>query len=393
MRIGILTQPLLRNYGAVLQNYALQTVLRRMGHEPITADYVHPYWRDLGIFFMSSVKTVIYKILLRNRTFRPFIPPRRTRGFNRFVRKNISVTKPTTAYSASFIDRHKLNALVVGSDQTWRPIYNNRNRLEAMFLSFAVGRKDLIRVAYAASFGVDTWEYTPEQTERCRTLLQAFDAVSVREPSGVALCSRYLARPDAKHVLDPTLLLTKDDYLRLCGDVDVRALENKMANRRNIRVLSAEPTGKNAGFCVGFILNMTSEKEAFIRRQMKLHGICKAFIVQDSDKAVLTIEEWLTAIGSASLVVTDSFHGTVFSIIFGRNFITIGNEKRGLERVVTLLDAVGLRERLVLTSGLDDFNPGSVVQVDTQQIEQHLAPLRTLSMRFLTDALGTASAE
>ena len=114
------------------------------------------------------------------------------------------------------VKEYALEALVVGSDQTWRAKYN-RGRLFDMFLRFArdfTGKK----IAYAASFGVDNWEYSKKQTAICTSLLQQFNAISVRETSGVTLCKEYL-RLNAIAVLDPTLLIEREVYENLCVNI------------------------------------------------------------------------------------------------------------------------------------------------------------------------------
>ena len=99
------------------------------------------------------------------------------------------------------------DAFIVGSDQVWRPSYNQH--LEQAFLNFTENWKNVKRIAYAASFGVDNWEFTKKQTKECKRLVQKFDFVSVREDTAVNLCKEHLGI-EATHVLDPTLLLSAD---------------------------------------------------------------------------------------------------------------------------------------------------------------------------------------
>ena len=215
MRIAILTLPLHTNYGGILQAYALQTVLERMGHEvcivekkrkPVTL----PLWK---------VPLVYGKRMLKNAKGRPF-PLFYEQKVNReepFVRQHTDkficrYIKRRIVGDFSEINESDYDAIVVGSDQIWRPKYFNDN-IERAFLDFTEGW-DVRRIAYAASFGTDEWEYTRAQTRRCGRLLKRFDAVSVREASGADLCREHFG-VEAKTMLDPTMLLEKEDYIRL----------------------------------------------------------------------------------------------------------------------------------------------------------------------------------
>lgn len=214
MKIGILTQPFRGNYGGILQNWALQRTLRSMGHEPVTIDILPR--STIGRFILSTIKSfVLWFIPSRRRTFQKW-SDKRNPLFEDFVNRQIVKTHVCRRYSMDIVEEYGLEALLVGSDQTWRPMYNV-GMLSDMFLGFAcdfTGKK----VAYAASFGVDYWEYTERQTSFCASLAQRFDAISVRETSGVKLCERYLGI-NAAAVLDPTLLVEKEAYAELCEKV------------------------------------------------------------------------------------------------------------------------------------------------------------------------------
>ena len=155
MKIGILTQPFRGNYGGILQNWALQRTLRSMGHEPVTIDILpRP---TIGRFILSTIKSfVLWFIPSRRRTFQKW-SDKRNPLFEDFVNRQIVKTHVCRRYSMDIVEEYGLEALLVGSDQTWRPMYNV-GMLSDMFLGFAcdfTGKK----VAYAASFGVDYWAF------------------------------------------------------------------------------------------------------------------------------------------------------------------------------------------------------------------------------------------
>lgn len=311
MKVSILTQPLLNNYGCLLQNYALQKVLHRMGIISCTIDHSPPNI-PLRIYILSWLKTLIMRIVGNKRPFAKIQKPTsRKMFFDNFVLKYIKTTKYGKNIKKCF--PKETDVVIVGSDQVWRPRYNYRC-LPDMFLYFCRKNKNLKRIAYAASFGVDYWEYTPQMTKVCSELAQKFDAISVREESGVELCKEHLG-VDATWVLDPTLLLTKEDYLPICEEVPV-------CNEKYLAV---------------YVLDENEEVITTYKKKATARGLIVKKFHADS-KSTLTIPEWLAVFRDASYVVTDSFHGTVFSIIFGKEFKCFYNKGRGAARFDSLMN-------------------------------------------------------
>lgn len=321
MKIGIFTQPLKSNYGGILQNYAMQVILKRLGHEPWTVDYSRFTWWG---WVVVVVKVTIKKCLLRKSNY-PLIPPKVRRQENllrRFAQKHIQLTQPRMKYpSKSILQTYGFDSLLVGSDQTWRPMYNGK--IYDMYLQLAEGM-DVKRVAYAVSFGTDKWEYTPEQETECARLAKQFDAISVREASGVQLCKEHFG-VEATHVLDPTLLLTANDYNELCKDIEKR-----------------EP------FVFAYILDMTEQKVAEIKAFAEAKGL--PYFIKSADADISdadSIELWLSYFRDAAYVITDSFHGTAFSINYNKDFFVFLNEQRGNSRFDSLLNLLNLKDRVV----------------------------------------------
>lgn len=350
MKIGILTQHFLRNYGGIIQNYALQQVLQRLGHEPLTMEHDTCFtrWRWLLRYVKALIKgdpkpEPLYRGHVGHRPFIDFIC-----GHIR----SVGVQHFTSATHRQY----GCEAYVVGSDQVWRPAFNLGERLGNMFLDFV---PDGIRkVAYAASFGVDNWEFTPEQTEQCRHLAARFDAVSVREASGIALCRDHLG-VTATQVLDPTLLLRKEDYMQVCRDIP-----------------------QEKPFLLVYVLVMTDQLKAAVEKAQQQTGLpVKYIFAGDAMQPTDTMEGWLAAFRDAASVVTDSFHGTVFSIIFHKPFNVLVNKEGGVARLQSLLQMVGLEQRLGLA---DDFANNDI---DWQQVEQRLDEQRQPSIQFLTESL------
>ena len=379
MKIGIITQPLHTNYGGLLQNYALQQVLKRMRHEVITLDQAHSKpkrWR----VYAACVKTFLLHLVGkgRNRIYPSYISESVRREIRQytdaFIDKYISRT-PVLDRKESFrrfAKNARLDALVVGSDQVWRPIYN-KNVLRS-FLDFSEGM-EMKRIAYAASFGVDYWEFTQEQTSVAKELIKHFDAVSVREDSGVELCKKYL-ECDALHVLDPTMLLDKEDYIRLVEE-------------------EKEPLSKGDLFT--YILDDSKNKQEIVQKvatvlslipftSMPRNKVVDRESIKNLKACVFPpVTQWLRSFMDAKFVVCDSFHGAVFSIIFNKPFLIIGNKERGMSRFDSLLNTFELHHRM--TNRLTDVYSIVNNPIDWGKVNRIYKEMRRFSIDFLKDNL------
>ena len=335
MRIGILTLPLHTNYGGILQAYALQTVLERMGHE---VHVIEKKRRPLSIPIQNMPfcygKRIVKNII--GRKFPIFYEQKYNReqpiirqNTDKFIKKYIHIAEYD---DFSDIKESEYDAIVVGSDQVWRPKYFGLNQIENAYLKFAEGW-NIKRIAYAASFGTDEWEYTPKQTEECGRLLRMFDVVSVREDSAVNLCKKHFG-VEAQHVLDPTMLLNREDYIKLFEVAD---------------------TPKSKGNLLYYILDETEEKKALIKRIADEKGLILFNVKSQSDdinspvsdRIQPPLEQWLRGFYDAEFVVTDSFHACVFSILFNKPFLAVGNTERGMSRFKSLLGSFKLENCFV----------------------------------------------
>lgn len=340
MRIAILTLPLHANYGGILQCYALQTVLERMGHKVevfITPSFAYPTLSILGRIAVWCKRFFETFIIKKYSTFYSW----RTNGeiisfyTKIFIQQYIHIRK---ICNLSLIKEHDYDAIVVGSDQIWRPIFYRP--IANAYLKFAKDWKQIKRIAYAASFGTDKWEYTLEETRECAALLKLFDAVSVREASAVQLCKKHF-QIEATHLLDPTLLLSKDDYLSFDG---------------------VKHTPKHQGELFCYFLDETRDKQQWAEILCNRNG-WKNFQASNShiyeniyEKRIQKpLELWLAGFRDAKFVLTDSFHGCVFSILFNKPFVAIGNAERGMSRFYSLLTLFQLEDRLLLSGQIDDI--------------------------------------
>lgn len=367
MRIGILTQALNGNYGGILQNYALQQVLKQMGHNPITIDrhisrtesrfrnIVKKILRNLHRQFDASLLTVVEK---RNLCIRQLD----------FVDHNINRIGPITTQEDFniVVSDSAFDAFIVGSDQCWRPCYSSN--ISNYYLDF-IENQNIKRIVYAASFGVDKWEYSDLQTAIVKKAAMKLDAVSVREISGVRLCSEYLG-VKAEWVLDPTMLLGVKGFNQFIKSngyskpfITEYFLEDNSEARKLINTAKQE-TGINN--CINNNTSKSFKRFTPISRYINI-----------------SIEDWLSNIANAAVVLTDSFHGVVFSILFNIPFVVRLNETRGNTRIESLLKDFGL-EKCIYRDG-EAFE---IPIIDWAKINSHLERRREQSQAFLDKALG-----
>lgn len=359
MKIGIITHPLFHNYGGTLQAFAMQEILRRLGHDPITIDYL-PNSMSRGRYCLAQIKTLIYKLTFRHsRKF--FSYPKRIRrsNFQKFMDKYMCLTETVHKYRVGILRKYKIDAIIVGSDQVWRGQYHSPSEQPDLFLKFAKNYH-VPKVAYAASFGVNTWEYSDKLTKECAKYAKLFRAISTREDSGVTLCKEYL-HVEAIGVSDPTLLLDKEDYEKICSDI---------------------PIHKDA-YLLAYLLDMTEDQEKKIRDFAIRNNLHVKFCTAERD-ILFSIEEWLALFRDASFVITNSFHGTVFSIINNKNFYTIVNESRGADRFVSMLSRFKLEDHLFQDI---KYMPSGIVSVDWDAVNQLKEEWKNASVLFLKNNL------
>ena len=376
MKTAIVTLPLHTNYGGLLQAYALKTALESMGHEATVLDL-----KDK----MPSPKGLKAPFIYANRALKKLL--KGSSGPEVFREKRYKKELPIlSAETSAFVDSYikprlidsyedvkegEYEAFVVGSDQVWRPRYFNP--VENAFLAFTKGW-DVKRIAYAASFGTDQLEYEPEQLNMCSKLLAEFDGVSVREDSAVGLCEEWLDREDAVHALDPVMLLDPQVYVTLASSAKTHPADEKI---------------------VTYILDASPEKTHVVEFMKKItgHDVYDASVypyVNDRpvhERVVPGLENWLAAFADAEFVVTDSFHGCVLSLLLHKRFIAVGNSRRGMARLSSLLNMFGLDMRLV--HGIDPEDDGVyfLSDIDWEEVDRVIARKREESFDFLRKAL------
>lgn len=374
MKIGIVTLPLRINYGGLLQSYALNTTLHRLGHDSTCLCTPYPALHAFKpAMLLRYGKRILRKYVLGRKHVCIFIEKFQEKQYSlisqntqQFIDNYIPYTDIATYADAA---RLGLDAIIVGSDQVWRPRYF-KGRITDAYLAFTQGW-NIRRIAYAASFGTDAWEYTPRETDTCRQLLSAFNHVSVREQQAVGLCQEHFGI-QAEWVLDPTLLLTADDYRPLC---------------------TGRLPDRNQGL-FAYILDETDTTRQMCDTLANRLGTNSLTVKSPVEKWYLPLEErivppvgqWLRAFADARFVFTDSFHGCVFSIIFNKPFVVCGNNRRGMSRFTSLLSMFGLESRLVTDA--EAALKAAAEPIDWTTVNARLEQRRQLSLEFLTRALS-----
>ncbi len=377
MKIGIITfWESEDNYGQVLQCFALQQQLIQMGHEPFLIKYtpypkikktplIHKLWKLIKIY------PIFQKLKKRQERKQVclFNQKNKLRKFNEFKEENI-LTNNIIYNGLLNIQNNppEADCYICGSDQVWSKLLDNDEN-QAFYLNF--GKKNIKRIAYAASFGRDV--YPLELNVRLHDMLMKFDAISVREKTGIDICKKVGIQ--AINVLDPTLLLSMKEYLQI--------IEKPLIDKKYFYTYS---------------LNISSEKDLCWKALLKYadrHGLKSISttssgyfvgkeICSDTEYIYATIPQWLGYIQNAEFVATTSFHGVAFCLIMHTNFIYFplkGTHSRGNSRVISLLNSLGLHEKILCE--------GMIVEqcidkpIDWNIVEAKLAEKKNKSIDFL----------
>lgn len=291
-KVGIITCHLHENIGGILQAFALQKVIKKLNYQCQTFT-----WKD-------------------NR-----LP--------NFAKKNIDLVILDCADKINAVKESDFDIFIVGSDQIWRKKYMQygpSNLYNYILLGFS-NNWNKVRFSYAASLGTGgkNWEYNAEENKIFTDTLNQYNGVSVRELVSIEDFKNKLNIDTQIHI-DPTLLLNQKDYLDLCNDIECKQLD-----------------------IFAYILDLNSAKKSSIEQFSKNNNL-KNIVINSSN-----IQEWLANFRDAKYIITDSFHGCIFSIIFNKPFVYIKNNARGEARFDTLKAIFSLSNELFNFNQLTDL--------------------------------------
>ena len=363
MKIDMITLHRAQNYGSVLQAFALQKKMEEIGHEVRVLDYHPERYTNKGWlrrlknkspkfknpFILFVAKMLIYPSYLRKEWV-----------FNTFLNKYVKLTcfKFATNEVAKQMELKGADAYCTGSDQVWNSHWNEGVE-KALFLDFVP--KNKLIFSYAASIGLS--ELPVDEVDIIRLLLDKYEYLSVREDTGVRILHE-LGRIDTVQSLDPTLLMTKEEW------------NNYTDNRYE---------GKQ--YILTYNLHHDSEVDKYAHALSCKYGIpiwnisynWHDFVRKGHLCWCPSVEKFLGLIKHARFVIADSFHATVFSIIFERPFVTITPEVAS-SRVSSILNLLGIGER-----NLCKFVDTSIIEtsIDYPSVKRRLSYEQQMSMDYL----------
>lgn len=356
MKIGIITILNVNNYGAELQAFALHNKLRTMGFDNEVINYLYyknPDFKKepaskplMKTNFKNKLKDFALKWLDKYSSVRyPKIAKIRKQRFHDFHKQHTVISKVYNSFSALYDAQLEYDTIIVGSDQVWNP--NNGTNIAPYFLTFAP--KKAKKISYASSFGVGdvNQAYYPQY----KKWLNNLDYLATRESDGVEIIKEITGR-DAVHVLDPTLLLGKKQWEKILV-----------------------PYESDKPYLLFFVFKKNAFAEDLAYKIQKQTGyqiirVCKNEMPLENDKNILNIRdfgpaEFLGLYQKASFVITTSFHGSIFSLIFEKPFYTVTPaSKNNNSRQQSLMELIGLEERLIKEGSEVDLTNWKTVDFD-----------------------------
>ena len=364
MKVGIITFHHSLNCGAALQAWALQTYLRQCGHNASIVNYGKIGWPGKYRLRCDSLRHFVGSFYNGFNTFlKSFaIEDYRRHLYRRFMREQMALGGNVRKAN---IAKGGYTHLIVGSDQVWHPVIN-----EGDDIYFLANVPDSVkRISYAPSFGVD--EFDPELERKMAKWLERFDAISVREPQGAEIVNRLCGR-DATVVCDPTLLLERSVYEAIECKPRFGLPEKYIA----VYTICGHSWAEKAAIELGEKMNLPV-----------VHlpgGQLARWYLPGGVKYVTALgpAEWLWFIHHAEYVVTNSFHGTVLSLVFHRPLTVALNGKASDARMLSLLKCAGCNFAKNGQEGRID-----ILKHKWSQVDYHLKCMASSGMSYLKKVL------
>lgn len=359
-KIGIITYHRAINYGAILQAYALQTKLNEFGAQSIILDY-----RNKRLEKIHSRKNItdckkpkeFARYLLLYRNFN-----KRHDKFRDFSKNYLKLSSPMYSIDDLAKCERKYDLFIVGSDQVWNYEINGMDY--AYFLDFVKDKSK--NKSYAASFGLS--KIPEEYKQTYKKLLIGFDSILIREKQGARIIKELLFK-ECPIVLDPTMLLSKDKWLILSNNT-------RYFNERYILVYAFgdSPTMKDLAINI-------SRKTGF-----KILWIANTYKINKRIKYIkfASPEEFISLFSNAEYIITNSFHGTAFSINFNKQFFTeLRDSSRVNSRLEDILDIFGLQDRRIISNDASVINS----RINYETVNKKLENEREKSIRLLKNSI------
>jgi len=364
MKIKTITCHNVYNFGASLQAYALMKYLKNLGHEVEIIDY-KPYYSHFNLWKIGPrwnknfmLKLLFYAYVIPKRlTLR-----KRRQIFDIFTRTQLRLTtKSYITFEELIQDPPIADIYLAGSDQIWNTSHNH-GKDPAYYLDFAP--ENSVRASYAASFGIS--EISKEDSDFVKSKLIKFDAISVREKSGLKILNS-LNINNGVVVLDPVFLLTREEW---------EFFATFKSNEKYILVYDQE---NNA--LIKKVAKRLSKKTGF-----KIYAIQSLYPMSFAHRKISNLgpREFLGLINSCDVLLTNSFHGTAFSIIFQKEFYTFKRENEEVNsRMIDLLSMLNIDERII-----DDIEAlDKIKKLDYQIINSKIEEKLNFSKKYIENIL------
>jgi len=224
-------------------------------------------------------------------------------------------------------------------------------------------------ISYAASFGIDSFEGSEREQNKVQNLLSRFDAVSVREKSGVDICRDYF-NINAEHVLDPTLLLNNKDYEEVIISDKTEKIEKKY---------------------IGYMI-IDEKNESIIQNENCLEELKSEYefinVLKNKAGGYHTVPQWLNYIKNADYIITDSFHCGTLAIIFRKQFLSISRSRVGNSRIESLFNILDI-DNYRFFYNLNDITEESFgIKIDYEKVYKKLKEEQDKSIHFLKRSLA-----
>ena len=366
-RVGIITIQKCNNYGADLQAYALGAKLRSMGYDAENIDYLfykHPRHQGGGmekpalpISLKNRIKEFLFPIIATLKgAHNRWVAIERRKRFDKWFSVNVKVGREYRSVKSLYDNPPEYDVYMVGSDQVWNPrLYSN---IKPYFLDFAPNGAKC--VSYASSFGVG--ELSGPVFYKYKQWLKKFSHIGLREESGKRIVKAMSLDAELAHVLDPTLLLNAKEWATVAVEPDKKPVRE---------------------YLLLYDLIASEETVALARRWARQN---EWDVVRIGDGGYGPGEFiWLFA--HAEAVVTNSFHGTVFSILHHKPFYSvIPNGMGNAGRIESLLVKFGIVERMVDASCCTGLEQRGME--DWPRVDSKLAEMRNASTEFLERAMA-----
>lgn len=371
-KVGIITMHKVINYGSALQAYALQRVIEKLGYDCEIIDYIYPNEYHLSQY----PKLPAWKswILFMIQFLYGFPQKKRIKLFERFYKEYLKLSPVCYRTREQLHDNPShYDIYVTGSDQVWNPKYIIGDT--SFMLSFV---SNVPKISYSASFATDV---IPEEYQKMyRHFLMKYSAISVRERKGVEIV-KELTGKNAEVVLDPTLLLKAEEY-------------EDIAEKSTIHI--DEPY--ILAYILGYSFNPYPYVEHLIKHVQRKTGYKVCLLNVSNMKMLFSYNtlrlkrvgpsEFVYLFKNALFVITTSFHGTAFSVIFNKPFYALVVDGNKDDRLTNLLQLLGLKERAIY---LNSALPENILQMDgKKQYSSRLSDLREHSISFLRNELKNA---